>query len=616
MSALLIQFLTGLSTAAVLFLVSSGLSLIFGVTRILNFAHGGLYMLGAYMAYSATQWLGAEGMGFWLALLLAALGTGAIGAVIEIAVLRRIYHVPELLQLLATFGVLMIIQDVVRWLWGADSLMGPQAPGLDGAVTILGAPFPTYDLFLIVLALLVMGSLYLLLHKTRFGILLRAATEDREMVGHLGVNQKWLFTGVFALGSFLAGLGGALQLPREGVTALMDSNMIIDAFIIVVIGGMGSLYGTALASVIVGVVQAFGLLVFPGITLVLLFLIMAVVLFFRPYGLLGRPEDAIVEKGLSGNALLRRPGKAVRAALLALGLFLFALPWIADEYTLVLVSEILIFGLFAASLHFIMGPGGVGVFGHALYFGAGAYAVALLVKFASVSMPLALLAAPVAAVGAAVLFGWFCVRSSGLYLSMLTFAFAQMVWAAASQWYDVTGGDTGIAGVWPAAWTSDKAVFYYMVLALCGASFLFLRYEIFTPYGSALRAVRDQAQRAEAVGLNGNRLRWIGFGVSGAFAGLAGALFAYSKGSVFPTTLDVHATLDALIMTLLGGMNTLSGPLVGSAAYIWVKGEVSRQAEVWRFTMGLVILSIVIFFPQGIVGAFNSWLEKRKGESA
>lgn len=612
MSFLLIQLLTGLSSAAVLFLVASGLSLIFGVTRILNFAHGSLYMLGAFISYTLVQHLGAEGIGFWGSLVLAAGGTALIGTFIEILVLRRVYHVPELFQLLATFALLLIFQDVTLHLWGPEDLLGPQAPGLDGSIQLLGESFPSYDLFLIGLAGVVIAALTLLLYKTRWGVLVRAATEDREMLANLGVNQKWLFTSVFALGSFLAGLGGALQLPRESVSLSMDMNMIIDVFVVIVIGGLGSLRGTVLATVIVGTVRAFGILIFPEITLVLLFLIMAVVLIFKPYGLFGRAEEAAPAQNHVSTDALRLPPRWVGYVGVAFSIAMLALPLVVGDYGLVLASEMLIWALFAASLHFIFGPGGVGVFGHALYFGLGAYAVALLTKYFAIAMPLALIAAPLAAIAGALLFGWFCVRSQGIYLAMLTFAFAQMVWAVCFQWYDVTGGDNGLLGIWPAAWASDKTTFYYMTLTLCGISVLLLRHFIFTPFGYALRAVRDQTKRAEALGLNARRLQWVGMGLAGAFAGLAGALFAYSKGSVFPTSLDIHTTLNAMVMTLLGGLNTLSGPLVGSVVYIFLESEISRISEVWRLILGLIILAIVLFFPQGIVGALNKRLIKVK----
>jgi branched-chain amino acid transport system permease protein len=249
---ILVQFLTGLASAASLFLVAAGLSIIFGVTRIVNFAHGSLYMLGAYIAYSLIQVLGGGALGFWVAVLLAALAVGAIGVAVELLVLRRIYRAPELFQLLATFGVVLVVQDAALWIWGPEDLLGPQAPGLDGAVLIFGSYLPQYDLALIVLSPLVLLGLWLLFHRTRWGTLVRAATQDREMVGALGVNQAWLFTSVFFLGAFLAGLGGAAQLPKGGADLLIDLNIIAAAFVVVVVGGMGSIVGAFLAAVLIG----------------------------------------------------------------------------------------------------------------------------------------------------------------------------------------------------------------------------------------------------------------------------------------------------------------------------------------------------------------------------
>ena len=208
-SGFVVQLLNGLAGASSLFLVGAGLSLIFGVTRIVNFAHGSFFMLGIYIAYALTERLGG-GLWFWPSLLLAALAVGVIGAGVEMLLLRRVYRAPELFQLLATFALMLVIKDAALWLWGPEDLLGPRAPGLAGAVTILGRRFPTYDLFLIVVGPLVLGALWLLLTRTRWGTLVRAATQDREMVGALGVNQAWLFTAVFALGTMLAGLGGAL----------------------------------------------------------------------------------------------------------------------------------------------------------------------------------------------------------------------------------------------------------------------------------------------------------------------------------------------------------------------------------------------------------------------
>ncbi|HQD85048.1 MAG TPA: branched-chain amino acid ABC transporter permease, partial [Quisquiliibacterium sp.] len=222
MSGLAVQLLNGLAGASTLFLIAVGLSLIFGVSRIVNFAHGSMTMIGLYVAYTLVGVLGDSGVAWWAGVLIAALAVGALGALIEIGVLRRVYHAPELFQLLATFAVVLILRDAALWIWGPEDLFGPKAPGMKGAVDILGRAFPQYDLFLIFVGPVVLLALWLLLRRTRAGILIRAATQDREMVGALGVNQAWLFTGVFALGSALAALGGALQLPREPANLGLD----------------------------------------------------------------------------------------------------------------------------------------------------------------------------------------------------------------------------------------------------------------------------------------------------------------------------------------------------------------------------------------------------------
>ena len=291
MDFLLVQFLTGLASAASLFLVASGLSIIFGVTRIVNFAHGAFYMLGAYVAYSLTERF-AGAWGFWGGLAAAALVVTAIGVAVEVTLLRRIYRAPELLHLLATFGVTLVVQDLVVLVWGPEDLLGRRAPGFRGAVDILGQAVPSYDLFLIGLGPVVLGLLTLLFRRTRWGVLVRAATQDRDMVAALGHDQKWLFTGVFALGACLAGLGGALQISHDAVSHTMDLAMIVEVFVVVVVGGLGSVGGAFVAAVLVSELNAFGILVFPKISLVVVFLVMAAVLVVRPFGLFGRPEGA------------------------------------------------------------------------------------------------------------------------------------------------------------------------------------------------------------------------------------------------------------------------------------------------------------------------------------
>src|SRR3954451_5147613 len=255
LSAFVVQLLNGLAGASSLFFVAAGLSLIFGVTRIVNFAHGSFYMLGIYGAYALAQWMGG-GAWFWPALIVAALAAGAFGAFVELTLLRRIYRAPELFQLVATFALVLVIKDAALWLWGPEDLLGPRAPGLAGAVPVLGRAVPQYDLLLVAIGPALLGLLWLLLTRTRWGALVRAATQDREMVGALGVNERVLFTSVFFLGALLAGLGGALQLPREPAQLFLDISVISDAFVVVVVGGMGSIPGAFLAALLIGEVKA------------------------------------------------------------------------------------------------------------------------------------------------------------------------------------------------------------------------------------------------------------------------------------------------------------------------------------------------------------------------
>ncbi|MEZ5643208.1 MAG: ABC transporter permease [Burkholderiaceae bacterium] len=611
-SGLIVQLLNGLASASSLFLVAAGLSLIFGVTRIVNFAHGSFFMLGTYIAYTLVDRLGTQ-WGFWPSVVLAALAVGVLGALIELLLLRRIYKAPELFQLLATFALVLVIKDAVLYLWGPEELLGPRAPGLSGSVEILGRQFPSYDLFLIVVGPLVLGAVWLLLTRTRFGTLVRAATQDREMVSALGVNQVWLFTAVFALGAMLAGLGGALQLPREPAHLEMDLNTIGAAFVVVVVGGMGSLPGAYLAALLIslikalciwlGVVELFGHSVsFSKATLVVDFVVMAAVLIWRPWGLLGRPQGRSRHTG-EAEAPLRPAGTVYKLIVAALLLGLVALPWLSSSpYAVVLATDLAVAALFAASLHFIMGPGGMHSFGHAAYFGLGAYGAGLVLTALGLPMEVALVVGPmVAAVGAAV-FGWFAVRLSGVYLAMLTLAFAQIAWAVTYQWDDLTGGSNGLTGVWPAEWLSDNRSYYWLALALVAIGVLALRHMLFSPFGYALRAGRDSPLRADAIGIDVDRVQWIAFIVAGLFAGAAGAVYAFSKGSISPESMAVGKSVDALVMVLLGGLHTLAGPVVGAVSFTWLQDAVARNTDYWRATLGAIMLVLVLVFPDGIAG--------------
>jgi branched-chain amino acid transport system permease protein len=290
METIVIQLLGGLTRGMILFIVASGLSLIFGVMRVINFAHGSLYMLGAFLAVTVGVAFAGLGWGFFAVLLAAPLVVAVIGVAMEATLFRRIYNKEHLLQLLLTYGLTLLLSDVVRMIWGGEYRTLRPPDFLRGGVEIIGRKFPVYNLFLLLIGPLIALGLWFLLTRTRWGRIIRAAVANPEMLSALGINVRTVFTGVFALGCWLAGLGGALVAGQAAVGLGMDVDIIVEAFAVVVIGGLGSFGGALLGSVIIGVVLSFGILVAPKMALALSFLAMAAVLIVRPWGLLGRPE--------------------------------------------------------------------------------------------------------------------------------------------------------------------------------------------------------------------------------------------------------------------------------------------------------------------------------------
>lgn len=284
------QFLSGIARGALLFLVASGLSLTFGVLRVLNFAHGSLYMLGAFISYSIWKWLLLPVVGFYVATLITALVMAGVGLLIEYYILRRLYSRGWPEQLLATYALILIITDIVKWFWGGEFLSIPRPKPFTGAVFLFGFPFPSYNFFVILLGLALVVFLWWLVYKTRLGDIIRAAAHDRDMVSALGIPIPWLFTWIFVLGALIAGLSGAVTAPYGAIALGMDIDIIIECFAVVVIGGMGSLPGTLLGSLIVGQVYSFGIMYKPELALAFIFMVMAIVLIIRPWGIFGRPE--------------------------------------------------------------------------------------------------------------------------------------------------------------------------------------------------------------------------------------------------------------------------------------------------------------------------------------
>jgi branched-chain amino acid transport system permease protein len=288
-SEFLMQFMSGLTTAMIYFLIAAGLTLILGVLKIMNFAQGGIYMLGAYMSYTFIKLFGGTNSGFWLTLLIAPVLVAAFFCVVEVFLIRRFYEKPAIYILLMTYGVLIVTYDLARMTWGWIIMTAPMPPMFQRPIEIFGFFFPLYNVFLIFMGLFIFTFIWFIINRTNWGKTMRAAADDREMTAALGINVPWVFTGVFGLGAWIAAIGGALVAPMAGMAADMGVDAGITAFIVVVIAGLGSLPGALLAAFICGEVQAFGILVLPELAIAFMYLVMIIVLIVRPWGLFGKP---------------------------------------------------------------------------------------------------------------------------------------------------------------------------------------------------------------------------------------------------------------------------------------------------------------------------------------
>jgi branched-chain amino acid transport system permease protein len=266
------------------------------------------------------------------------------------------------------------------------------------------------------------------------------------------------------------------------------------------------------------------------------------------------------------------------------------------------MTEIALFALASMSLYFMMGPGGMVSFGHAAFFGGGAYAAALMVNYMHTPMELAIFLAPILVGLLALIIGWFCVRLSGVYMAMLTLAFAQICWSIVFQWGAFTGGDDGILSIWPSDWAGEKIVFYYLTMVLCIGGIQTLRYFIFSPFGYTMRACRDSALRVDSIGIDLHRHQWFAFALAGMFAGLAGGIYVFSKGSVFPDEMAIPRSFDFLFMVLLGGVERLFGPIAGAVAFTWLHDKIAR-IDFWQLILGAIFIFLVVAFPRGIAGS-------------
>ena len=601
---LVIQLLNGLALGVLYVLIASGLSVIFGMTDILNFAHGVLYMLGAYVALTVIDASGS----FFVALLVAPVVVAVVGAGLERLTLHRIYDRGPIYHVLLTFGLVLIISDFVEFLWGPGQQLVSAPDVLAGAMQLGPIFYPRYRLFTIVAGSIIAIATWAIFRYSRFGLIIRAGAQDRGTVRVMGVDVAKYFTLVFGLGSLLAGAAGVLAAPFLSVSPSMGNNILIIAFIVVAVGGMGSYFGSVVAALLIAFLQTLSIVFLPALSGYLIYLAMLGILLFRPQGLFGAYEIRAETAKLSFSETIEPVSlsdRRVLAVLAVLAVIPLGLHTVISPYLLGLISLMFIWGLFALSLDLVMGYLGLISFGHAAFWGVGAYAVALTVTEVTNSFLLAVAVALVVTTVLAWAIGALSVRLTGVYFAMITFAAAQLLYQFAVSSPNITGGSNGmnipdptIAGVVD---LSNPTIFYYLSLALLVGCYYVAVRVMDSPFGRVLAAIRESERRVSFLGYDTNKYKRRAFALSGAVGGLAGALFVSYQQFITPDALYWFVSGDVLFAMIFGGIGTLYGPIVGGAVLVGMEQIISSYVEQWRMLIGIVLVLIVLFAPRGLV---------------
>ena len=605
----------GLSFGMLLFVLAAGLSLIFGLCRIVNLSHGSFYLLGGYIGFSTVRLTG----NFPLAVGLSMLSMAILGMLTERFLLRR-FRVKPLAQVLLTFGLIFVFQDLAIWIWGGTPVLLKKLPILTGATNIFGFYYPTYRLLILLIGLLILFFLWWLLIRTRLGIFIRAAVDDGEMANGVGIRMNFLMTMAFGFGTLLTGLAGSIGAPFLGVYPGLDIEVLLYAMAVVIVGGLGSLKGSFLGALMVGLVDSMAKALWPETGMFSMFALMALVLILKPTGLFGLPiapsSQASVSEGVfleaipsSSGHLSRWRGRGwiITACLVIAGL---VCPIVLSTYYVRLFTLALIWAIFAMSLDLILGLGGIISLGHAVFFGISAYTIGLAARFLTPNLFLQIGLALFISAFAALVLGWLLLRSRGVYFMMLTIAFSQVFRAIAHSWRSVTGGADGLSGFVRPMWMTSVETFYYFALFVFVAVFLFLRFFVKSRVGISLIGIRESEKRMTSLGYPVDRIKLLSFIVSGGLGGVAGLLNVYFNGYISPDYFSVDTSAQAIIMIILGGAGTLIGPILGSFFVIYMQNILSAVMERWTLVLGILFILVVIGAPAGVVGLWRKQWHK------
>jgi len=599
------QFANAIQLGVMLFLAAAGLTLVFGIMNFINLAHGSLYMLGAFIGASTL----ALTRSYVAAIAAAVAGAAAVGLALEWSVLRRLYERDHNAQVLGTFGLILFFNEAVRMIWGNAPLFLGIPSGLEGTLPILpGVPYSTYRLAITLIGLVVAGAMALLITRTRVGALIRAGASNREMLQAMGTDVQRLFAFVLALGGALAGLAGALTGPIQSVQVGMGEPVLILAFVVIVIGGIGSVRGAFVGSMLVGLVdtlgravlpKAFGYTVGPALASMAIFVLMSVMLYFRPAGLFPVASSQVSHPVPAPRSVSSKTAIIAIAVVIAAAL----VPLSGETFYTRVLTRALAMGLAAIGLDLVFGYGGMISFGHAAFLGVGAYAVGILATYGIAEGLLALPVAVACAALAGLIIGALSIRTSGVFFIMITLAFAQMLYYVAIG-LEAFGGDNGMPLKLPTtiAGTLDLSrpqLLYWVALACVLVTLVLGRRLVRSEFGLALRAIRDNERRMQTLGYATYRYKLVAYTLSGAICGLAGALLANVDSYVGPSMFHWFTSGLLMVMVILGGQGTLIGPLLGALFYVVLEEALSQATEHWMVIFGPVLILIVLLRSRG-----------------
>jgi branched-chain amino acid transport system permease protein len=616
--------LNGVTLAGLYFLVASGFTLVFGLMRNVNLAHGSLYLLGAYIGYDAALWSD----NWFLGVIVGALAIAIIGALLQVLVFQRLTG-DELRQTLVTIGISIVAADLMLAVWGGKTYQFSIPPWLDGAVAtpiitaikangqIVTLRYPLYRLVVLAASVVIGVGLWLALNKTKFGTMIRAGVDDRAMLSTTGVNVRLLFVGVFAIGGFLAGLSGVIGGSALSVAPGEDVRYLMASLVVVIVGGMGSIVGAAIGALIVGLAEQLGLVYFPTYGVVLTFVIMVLTLALRPQGIVGNARTRLADP-LRPPAADDVVATELTPATAALGVALVLFPLVASPFVVFqLGAQTLILGMIALSLMVLAGYGGMVSMAQLTVAGVAGYVVAILGPNSTgvlgfnwpweIYAPVAILIAGIVSA----LIGAIAVRTAGIYTIMITLATAAAFFYLVQQNYWLFNGHSGFRGVaapvvFGVAWR-NAVPFYYLCLAVAALLYCAVVYAARSTFGLALTASRDNPRRARAVGHNVTMLRVTAFFFAGLIAGTAGVLYVWFNGRISPGTVSVSEAVGVLVIAVIGGLRHPIGPFLGAALYVLLKTFAIDIVGADRFNtlIGVIFLIVVFVSPDGILGLWR-----------